>query len=91
MRGDRLAGPHGTWLGRGLVADREHEIEARAIGRGELVPAFGSQILGLIFQLVQQIERQRMHDAFGMAPRTEASEFSLAPPIDGALGHDAAR
>ena len=44
MRCDRLAGPHRTLLGRGLVADRENKIEARAVGRGELVPTLRAQI-----------------------------------------------
>ena len=41
MRGDRLTGPHRTLLGGSLVADREDKIEARAVARGELVPALG--------------------------------------------------
>jgi hypothetical protein len=42
MRGYRLTRPHRTLLGRRLVADGENEIDTRAVGGGELVPALGS-------------------------------------------------
>lgn len=91
VRGDWLTRPHWALLGSRLVADRENEIEAGAVRRSELVPAFRAQIFGCIVQLVQQLERQRMHGAFGMASGAVSFELSPAPPSDRALGHDAAR
>src|SRR3981189_987756 len=75
VRADRLSGPHRTLLGRCLVADRKKKIEAGAVRRGELVPALRAQIPGFVVQLVEQLERQWMYRALGMAPRAEAFEL----------------
>jgi len=91
VRGDWLTGPDWALLGSRLIADSENEIEAGAIRRGELVPAFRAKIFGFVVQLVQQLERQRMHGAFGMTSGAVSFELSPAPPSDRALGHDAAR
>jgi hypothetical protein len=91
VRADRLPGPHRALLGRRLVADHKNKIEARAVRRGELVPTLRAQTPGFVVQLVEQLERQRMYRARGMAPGAEASESPSAPAIDGALAHHAAR
>src|SRR5580704_2880830 len=91
VRGDWLARPKWALLGSGLIADGENEVERNAIRRGEFVPAFRPQAFRFVIQLFQQLERQWMDRALGMTPRAEGFELPLAPSIDGALRHYAAR
>ncbi len=59
--------------------------------RGELIPALGAQAGGRMVHLLQQVQRERMHLALGMAAGAEALEPTLSLAIEDAFGQDAAR
>ena len=66
MRGDGLAGPVGTGLSGGDIADGDHEFESGRIGRGEFIPGFGAERTDVIIEPLQQIEGVRIDRDLGV-------------------------
>ena len=74
MRRHWLPRPERTDLLRGVVADREDEIEFRCVRSRKLFPALGSQAGHVVVQPSQQIEGVGMNPAFRVASCRERSE-----------------
>src|SRR5262249_4236090 len=89
MRRHWLARPDGTDFVRGIVTDREHEVELRRIGFRELIPRFRAQARDVVMHLAQQIERERINRAGRLAAGAIGAKFSS--PFWISLGYDRAR
>src|ERR1700722_7483606 len=91
MRGHRLAGPYRTYFIRGVVTDRENEIEFGSIASGKLVPTLATKTSGW------QVSRFELSQCFGtncsrgMTTRAVSREMRLAFLVHDGLGHDGAR
>jgi len=87
----RLTRPVRARFARGVVTDREDEVEVKIIGSRELVPTLAPQFLGREPQLPQQSKCDRMDLTLGVTAGTEAAELALAELVDYGFSEDAAR
>ena len=90
MRSHRLARTKGTNLVGVVVAHCEHKIELRRAGSRELVPRLRIEMGDVVVRLAQQVERERVDPACGMAAGAIAAKLAGSQAIQDALGHDRA-
>ena len=90
MCGDGLTGPHWACFGRGIVADRKDEIEARRAWLGELIPRFRAKCGGIVAETAQEPKRFRMHATLGMAARTVGAKPLSTGFVQDRFGEDRA-
>ena len=83
MGADRLAGPIGAFLGSGVVADGEDEIEVRGVGRGKFIPAFGAGKGGIEAFALQQ----RYGKGVGLTGRARPGGKPLKPAFAQTVHH----
>jgi hypothetical protein len=63
---------------------------SRKARQAELVPALAAQAFSRELHVFEQLLRDRMHFAFGMAAGAEVLKAAVTPVIDQGLGEDAA-
>jgi hypothetical protein len=90
MRSHRLARTNGTNLVGGVVVHCEHKIELRRARSRELVPRLRIEMGDVVVRLAQQVERERVDPACGMAAGAIAAKLAGSQAIQDALGHDRA-
>ena len=75
VRGHRLAGPHGADFIRGVVADREDEVDLGGVRPAELIPALAAIAGGRKMRLFQLSKRVRIDNARRWLPALYAVKF----------------
>jgi hypothetical protein len=78
MSGHRLTWPHRAAFSRGAVADGEHEVHHRGVGRGELLPAFRTHAIGRVVQAFEHLEGEGIDLPLGLAAGRVGTEPALA-------------
>ena len=90
MGTDRLAVPSGAVLVRGLVADRENEVEPRRVPGLEFAHVLGAQNIRVMTLLVQHLDRERVEFRVRRGPgRPGLEPVARRMPQDG-FGKDRA-
>src|SRR6516165_3831647 len=56
MGGSRMSRPHGACFCRRAIADREHEVELRFTGLGEVVPRFRAITGRIVAQVLEKMD-----------------------------------
>ncbi|RYP44154.1 hypothetical protein DL770_011508 [Monosporascus sp. CRB-9-2] len=91
MGGHGLARPYRTHLAGCLVADGENEVQfGRAVLR-ELVPALATEPVRRDTELLQGMQRKRVHRTGGVATCGEGLESVATEVVQQTLGQDRAR
>src|SRR5215472_8878279 len=90
MGGSGMSGPHGACFRRRAIADREHEVELRFTGLGELVPWFRAIIGRVVAQVLEEMDGMRVNLAPRLAARAVGVELSRAYLVQDRLRNDRA-
>src|SRR6478735_12155348 len=88
MRGHRMTWPDGTDFVRGIVANREDEVELRCVRPRELVPAFRTQLRNIVAEAGQQFERTGMNLSLGEASCATGTEPTSSSPVHDRFGEN---
>ena len=84
----RLSWPNGTHLLRGVVTNREYEVQFGRPRLRELFPALTAQSLGGQASRFELLQRLRVHKSGRMAARAIGDEIGEALTLQNGLGHD---
>jgi hypothetical protein len=90
MRGDPLTRPVRAALPGSSVTHGEYEIQRRAMGSRQFVPTLTPQTLAGKSELLQHIERERMHVTLGVTAGTQSEELAPAYFVDDGFAENAA-
>lgn len=90
MCGHRLTRPYRADFTRGVIANREHEIEWRGARLGKLRPRFGTKMRRFIIQTLQELNCVCVDLPLGLASRAVCAKSSLPDPVQDSFGHDRA-